>query len=69
MTEGTTEAWKEVYMDEKNGSYGTYADFIDAIKKAYYAADAEGEERAQLRHLRQEHTADKYIAQFRILAG
>ena len=48
MTEGTAEAWKEVYMDEKNGSYGTYADFIDVIKKAFSAADAEGEARAQL---------------------
>ena len=63
------EAWKEVYMDEKNGSYGTYTDFINVIKKAFSAADAEGEARAQLRHLRQEHTADEYIAQFRILAG
>ena len=69
MTEGTTEAWKEVYMDEKNGSYGTYTDFINVIKKAFSAADAEGEARAQLWHLRQEHTADEYIAQFRILAG
>ena len=24
MTEGTAEAWKEVYMDEKNGTYGTF---------------------------------------------
>ena len=48
MTKGTAEAWKEVYMDEKNGSYGTYADFIDVIKKAFSAADVEGEARAQL---------------------
>ena len=68
-TEGTAEAWKEVYMDEKSGSYGTFTDFIDIIKKAFSTADAEGEARAQLRHLRQEHTADEYIAQFRILAG
>ena len=70
MTEGTAEAWKEVFMDEKNGSYGTFTEFLATLKKAFSAADAEGEARAQLRHLRQtKDTADKYVAQFRILAG
>ena len=70
MTEGTAEAWKEVYMDKNNGAYGLYPAFIDVLKKAFSAADTEGKARAQLRHLRQgKDSADKYIAQFRILAG
>ena len=48
MTDGTAEAWKEVFMDEKNGAYGTYANFKESIKKAFSAADTEGEARAQL---------------------
>ena len=43
MTEGTAEAWKEVFMDKKNGTYGSYTDFITELKKAFSAADAEGE--------------------------
>ena len=70
MTEGTAEAWKEVFMDKKNGAYGSYTDFIVEVKKAFSAANAEGEAQAQLQHLRQgKDTTDKYIAQFRILAG
>ena len=70
MTEETAEAWKEVFMDEKNGSYGTFTKFLATLKKAFSAADAEGEAQAQLRHLRQtKDTVDEYVAQFRILAG
>ena len=70
MTEGTAEAWKEVFMDDKNGSYGTFPEFLATLKKAFSAADAEGEAWAQLRHLRQtKDTADEYVVQFRILAG
>ena len=70
MTEGTAEAWKEVFMDEKNGTYGTFLTFITELKNTFSAADTEGEARAQLRQLRQgKDTADEYIAQFRILAG
>ena len=70
MTEGTAEAWKEVYMDEKNGAYGLYPAFITELKKAFSAANTEGEAWAQLRQLRQgKDGADEYIAQFRILAG
>ena len=70
MTEGTTEAWKEVFMDEKNGTYGSYTNFIAELKKAFSVADAEGEARAQLWQLRQgKDTADEYIAQFRIFTG
>ena len=70
MTEGTAEAWKEVYMDKKNGAYGLYPTFIDVLKKAFSAADTEGKAWAQLRHLRQgKDGVDKYITQFRILAG
>ena len=70
MTEGMAEAWKEVFMDEKNRAYGSYTDFLVEVKKAFSVADAEGEAQAQLWHLRQEKdTADEYIVQFRILAG
>ena len=48
MTEGTAEAWKEVYMDKKNGAYGLYTAFITELKKAFSAADTEGEAWAQL---------------------
>ena len=43
MTEGTAEAWKEVFMDEKNGTYGSYTNFIAELKKAFSVADAKGE--------------------------
>ena len=70
MTEGTAEAWKEVYMDEKNRAYGLYPTFITELKKAFSAADTKGEAWAQLQHLRQgKDGTDEYIAQFRILAG
>ena len=48
MTKGTAEAWKEVYMDEKNGAYGLYPTFIDILKKAFSAANTKGKARAQL---------------------
>ena len=70
MTKGTAEAWKEVYMDKKNGAYGLYPAFIAELKKAFSAADTKGKARAQLQHLRQgKDGTDEYIAQFRILAG
>ena len=70
ITEGTAEAWKEVFMDKKNRTYGSYTDFIAELKKAFSTADAEGEARAQLQQLRQgKDTTDEYIAQFRIFAG
>ena len=70
MTEGTAEAWREVYMDEKNGAYGLYPTFITELKKAFSAADTEGKAWAQLQQLRQgKDSADEYITQFRILAG
>ena len=70
MTKGTAEAWKEVYMDEKNRTYGAYTAFITELKKAFSAADTEGKAQAQLWQLRQgKDSADKYITQFRILAG
>ena len=70
MTEGTAEAWKEVFMDEKNRTYGSHTDFITELKKAFSMADAEGEAQAELRQLRQgKDIADKYITQFRIFAG
>ena len=70
MTKGTAEAWKEVFMDKKNGTYRSYTDFIAELKKAFSMADAEGEAWAQLQQLRQgKDTADEYIAQFRIFAG
>ena len=65
MTEGTAEAWKEVYMDEKNRTYGTFSTFTIELKKAFSTADTEGETQAQLRQLRQgKDTADEYIMQF-----
>ena len=57
-------------MDKNNGAYGLYPTFIDVLKKAFSAADTKGKAWAQLRHLRQgKDGADKYIAQFRIIAG
>ena len=45
-------------------------DFIDEVKKAFRAADTEGDARAKLRQLRQgKNTVDEYVAEFRILAG
>ena len=61
MTEGTAEAWKEVFMDEKNRSYRSYTDFIAELKKAFSAANAKGEARAQLRQLRQGKTQQTNI--------
>ena len=57
-------------MDEKNGAYGLYPAFITELKKAFSAADTEGEAWTQLQQLRQgKDGTDKYITQFRILAG
>ena len=53
MTKGMAEAWKEVFMDKKNGTYRSFSDFLEALKKAFSAADAEGEAQAQLWHLKQ----------------
>ena len=45
-------------------------DFIEELKKAFQAADTEGDARARLRQLRQgKGTVNKYVAEFRILAG
>ena len=48
MTKGMAEAWKEVFMDEKKGAYGSYTDFIAEVKKAFSMAHAKGEAQAQL---------------------
>ena len=74
MTKGTALAWKEAWtqhiLDEENGNFGTLEDFIKEVKKAFSAADTEGDARAKLRQLRQgKGSVDEYIAEFRILAG
>ena len=43
MTEGMAEARKEVFMDEKKRTYGSYTDFIAEIKKVFSMANAEEE--------------------------
>ena len=49
---------------------GTLANFKDELKKAFFAADTEGDARAKLRQLRQgKNPVDEYVAEFRILAG
>ena len=74
MTKGTAKAWKEAFvhdaLSQDPPTFGTYKNFLEILKKAFAAADVEGDARASLRQLRQGNgTVDDYISQFRILAG
>jgi Retrotransposon gag protein len=74
MKKGTASTWKESWTQEKLNTptqdFGKIKDFIDELKKAFSAADTEGDARAKLRQLRQgKNTIDEYVAEFRILAG
>src|SRR5271155_4637672 len=74
MKKGTTLTWKESWTQEKLATttqdFGTIKSFIDELKKAFSAADTEGDARAKLRQLRQgKNSVDEYVAEFRILAG
>jgi len=76
MTEGTARAWKEAFVRDviaqpgPTSNFGTLKQFIDNLKKAFEAPDAEGDARAKLRQLKQgKDSVDEYVAQFRILAG
>jgi len=74
MKKGTALTWKESWTQEKLATatqdFGTIKSFIDELKKAFSAADTEGDARAKLRQLRQgKNSVDEYVAEFRILAG
>ena len=56
---------------KKEGVYnlGTAAAFTTALKDAFSPSDVAGNTQAGLRNLKQTGSADKYMSQFRILAG
>ena len=74
LKKGTALTWKESWAQEKLAAttpdLGTFVDFKTELKKAFSAADTEGDARAKLRQLRQgKNPVDEYVAEFRILAG
>jgi len=74
LNEGMAKTWKEAFLDsvfsDENQNYGKFTDFLLNIKGAFSTADYEGEAQAQLQQLKQgKGTTNKYISQFRILAG
>ena len=74
LKKGTALTWKESWAQEKLATttpdLGTFTDFKNELKKAFSAADTEGDARAKLRQLRQgKNPVDEYVAEFRILAG
>jgi len=74
LKKGTALTWKESWAQEKLATptqdLGTLVNFKDELKKAFSAADTEGDARAKLRQLQQgKNSVDEYVAEFRILAG
>ena len=67
ITEGTARAWKETFVrdviNSQENNFGTLKQFIDNLKKACKASDADGDARAKLQQLKQEKDSmDNYVA-------
>lgn len=68
-TKGTARAFAEDWYTLNKHTTGTFQNLVDAIKKAFYSSDIEGEALQDLKRIKQTGTANDYVSRFRILAS